>query len=43
MGAFEEYVNKDGDEPIYDQVPLENAVVTVKYGFDQNENDRCNE
>ena len=29
MRAFEEYVNKDGDEPIYDQVPLENAVVTV--------------
>lgn len=29
MRAFEEYVNRDGDEPVYDQVPLENAVVTV--------------
>ena len=29
MRAFEEYVNKDSEEPVYDQVPLENTVVTV--------------
>ena len=29
MRAFEEYVNKDAEEPVYDQVPLENTVVTV--------------
>lgn len=29
MRAFEEYVNYDSGEPVYDRVPLENSVVTI--------------
>ena len=33
LKAFEEYVNKDGQTPIYDQVPLVGTVVTITNQF----------